>query len=43
MNFAEKGILVEIKNSKHAAPFINCKPFSDYPHENERLFIGGWQ
>ena len=43
INFAENGILIEIKNSNSAIPFINCVPWSDYPHENERLFIGGRQ
>ena len=41
MNFTEKGILIEIENDKPLTPFINCKPFSDYPYQNECLFIGG--
>ena len=43
LNFAEHGILLKIQNDKQALSFFNCVPWSDYPQEDERLFIGGYQ
>eukprot|EP01084_Bolivina_argentea_P186112 320854_1 len=42
LNFAEtNGIVIQIKNEKSAGTYFNCVPLSDFPTENERLFIGG--
>eukprot|EP01084_Bolivina_argentea_P115272 205002_1 len=29
-------------NTNSALCFLNCVPWSDYPHETERLFYGGY-
>ena len=41
INFAADGIILEIGNNKSALKYLNCVVWSDYPEENERLFIGG--
>eukprot|EP01084_Bolivina_argentea_P113056 201584_1 len=42
VNFARDGIVITIKNTKGAAMYFDCVPFSDFPYENERLFISGF-
>ena len=34
--------LVVIKNTKYSTTFFNCRPWSDYVYEDERLFCGGF-
>eukprot|EP01084_Bolivina_argentea_P148053 258936_1 len=42
LNFAENGILITIANSGGTLAHINCVPWSDYPHESECLWLGGY-
>eukprot|EP01084_Bolivina_argentea_P148052 258935_1 len=38
----ENGIIITINNDKASSAYIYCPPWSDYPHESECLFEGGF-
>merc|ERR1712228_473401 len=43
LNFAQKGMVIDILNMKSAIPLFDCSYWSDFNNENERLFIGSLQ
>merc|ERR550525_2100086 len=47
MNFAkDRGIILELNNNGHyiakALPLFDCSWISNFAHEDERVFCGGW-
>merc|ERR1712228_883176 len=43
LNFAQKGMVIDIINTKIAIPLFDCSFWSEFTNENERLFIGSLQ
>eukprot|EP01084_Bolivina_argentea_P273635 466159_1 len=42
LNFSQDGIILKFPNTKYILPFWNCISWSDYPTEDELLFVGGF-
>merc|ERR1712228_622045 len=43
LQFAGKGMVIDILNQKAAIPLFDCSFWSDFTNENERFFIGSLQ